>query len=29
MMIKMKGTDAAKFGTIIEGKDGAVAKIEG
>lgn len=29
MMIKMKGTDAGKFGTIVEGKSGAVAKIEG
>ena len=28
-MIKMKGSDASKFGTITEGKDGAVAKIEG
>lgn len=28
-MIKMKGSDSAKFGTIIEGKGGAMAKIEG
>lgn len=29
MMIKMKGSDSAKFGTVIEGSRGAVAQIEG
>ena len=29
MMVSMKGTDDGKFGTIIEGKDGAKAQITG
>lgn len=29
MMVKMKGTDDGKFGTIIESKDGAKAQITG
>mmetsp|Transcript_38930 Transcript_38930/g.59164 ORF Transcript_38930/g.59164 Transcript_38930/m.59164 type:complete len:553 (-) Transcript_38930:25-1683(-) len=29
MMVKMKGTDDGKFGTIIEGKGGAIAQITG
>lgn len=29
MMVKMKGTDDGRFGTIIEGKSGAVAQITG
>jgi len=29
MMVKMKGSDDGKFGTIIEGKGGAMAQITG